>query len=269
MRRFAVRFALLLLSASLAHGQNFSTAPCQGNESSSSSWFFSHNEQACEVRSAVLPLVNDQIKVSGKNGAIEILGEDRRDIALEVRISAQGSSHEDAIARLHQIRIVTGADIHAEGPSESGSHHGWEVNFKLHVPRHLAANLHTMNGGIAVAGIDGAVTADTMNGALALHGLAGDVHAQTVNGGIDVTLAGDRWQGHGLYAKTTNGGVSVRVPDHFAAHLIASTVNGGIEVGFPITVQGRIRNAIDTEINGGGSTVQLETTNGGISIDRL
>lgn len=268
MRRFVLPCAALLISATVAGAQNFATTPCHSDEGSSRSWF-GHGEQACELRTAVLPVVNGEVNVAGKNGGIEVVGENRSDIALEAKVTAQGSSHEDAVARMHQIRIVTGGEIHAEGPGESGNNRGWGVSYKLRVPRHIAANLHTMNGGIELAGIDGSVKAETMNGGLSLRDLAGDVHAQTVNGGVNVSLAGDRWKGNGLYAKSTNGGVSVRVPDHFAAHLVASTVNGGIDVGFPVTVQGKIHKSIDTDINGGGPTVHLETTNGGVSIARL
>jgi DUF4097 and DUF4098 domain-containing protein YvlB len=71
-----------------------------------------------------------------------------------------------------------------------------------------------------------------------------------------------------LFAKSTNGGVTVNAPDQYSAHLIASTVNGGVSVGFPIKIQGSIRNHIDTQIGQGGPTIQVETTNGGVSIDR-
>ena len=271
MRRFSSGFAALLLSATFAQAQNFATSPCHGDEGEShSSWIFGHNERACEVRTAVLPLVNGQLNVSGKNGGIEVIGEDRRDIALEAKVTAQGSSHDDAAARLRAIRIVTNPDIHSEGPDDGGMHrYGWTVEYKLRVPRHLAANLRTMNGAIELAGIDGAVHAQTTNGGLSLRDLAGDVHAETVNGGVELTLAGNKWRGNGLYARSTNGGVSVKVPDHFGAHLVASTVNGGLDVGFPVTVQGKIHKSIDTDINGGGPTVHLETVNGGVSIDRM
>ena len=267
MRRFALSFAALLLLAAVGQAQNFSTSPCP-DEGSHSGWHFGNGEQACEVRSAVLPVVDGQLKVSGKNGGIEVIGEDRRDIALEAKVIARGSSREDAVSRLHEIRVVTEGEIHAEGPIENGNH-SWSVGYKLRVPRHLAANLRTENGGIALAGIDGPVNAETTNGGLSLRDLAGDVHAQTVNGGVSLSLSGDRWRGNGLFARSTNGGISVKVPDHFAAHLVASTVNGGLNVGFPVTVQGPMHKSIDTDINGGGPTVHLETTNGGVSISRM
>jgi hypothetical protein len=34
-----------------------------------------------------------------------------------------------------------------------------------------------------------------------------------------------------------------------------------------VTVQGSIKNHLDTQIGQGGPTIQVETTNGGVSID--
>lgn len=147
------------------------------------------------------------------------------------------------------------------------SHRSWSVNYRLHVPRHLAAQLHTQNGGIEISKVEGVINADTTNGGLSLDDLAGEVHATTVNGGLDVRLDGDQWRGSGLFAKSTNGGVSVKAPDHYSAHLVAETVNGGISVGFPVTVQGKIRNRIDTNLGQGGATLEFHTVNGGVSIN--
>ena len=276
MRSFAPKLALgctLTLLAIPLHAQSFTTAPCNGDEGNThNNSFFGNKEKVCELRRTTLPLVNGQITVSGKNGGIEVIGEDRQDIALEARVVAQESSTEQAKSLLKEIKILTDGSIRAEGPS-SGSFFGlfgssWYVNFRLHVPRHLAAQLHSENGGIDISNIDGEISANTTNGGLTLRDLGGRVHATTVNGGVNVALNGTQWRGEGLFAKSTNGGVTVNAPDHYSAHLIAATVNGGVSVGFPITIQGSIRNHIDTQIGQGGPTIQVETTNGGVSIDR-
>jgi len=90
-----------------------------------------------------------------------------------------------------------------------------------------------------------------------------------VNGGLSIALTGDRWKGAGLNASTTNGGVEMKIPEHYAAHLETGTVNGGIMVNFPVTVQGQIKNHLSTDLNGGGATIHAETTNGGIEISRI
>ena len=279
MRSATTKFALsLTLLAAIplavpAAAQSFTTTPCNGDEGNShNTSFFGGKEKACELRRTTLPLVNGQITVSGKNGGIEVIGEDRQNIELEARVVTQESSTERAQSLLKEIKILTDGSIRAEGPSSSGSFFGlfgnsnWYVNFRLHVPRHLAAQLHSENGGINITNIDGDISAQTTNGGLTLRDLAGKVHATTVNGGLEVTLKGSQWQGEGLFAKSTNGGVSVKAPDHYSAHLIAATVNGGISVDFPITIQGSIRHHIDTQIGQGGPTIQVETTNGGVSI---
>ena len=287
MRRFIFGSLAVLTLATLVQGQSFSTSPCTEHEGGSS--WFGHDERACEVRRTVIPVSDGRVSVTGKNGNIEVVGEDRSDIALEARVTAQASSRSDAESLLHEVKIVTAGEIRADGPSQTGwSHRNWSVNFKLRVPRRITeAALRTSNGNITatdfqgstsatstngnitVTHVGGEVRASTTNGGLKLEDLTGTVHAETTNGGVDVALAGGRWQGAGLFVKSTNGGVSLRAPDHFAAHLMAETTNGGISVAFPITIQGKIGRHIDTEINGGGPPVHLETTNGGISIDRI
>ncbi len=273
MRGFAPKFALgctLTLLAIPLHAQSFTTTPCNGDEGNTNNIsLFGNKEKVCELRRTTVPLVNGQITVSGKNGGIEVIGEDRHDIALEARVVAQESSTEQARSVLKEIKILTDGSIRAEGPSSSffgffGN--SWYVNFRLHVPRHLTAQLHSENGGIDISNIDGEISAHTTNGGLTLRDLGGKVHATTVNGGVNVTLSGAQWRGEGLFAKSTNGGVSVNAPDHYSAHLIAATVNGGVSVDFPIRIQGSIRNRIDTQIGQGGPTIQVETTNGGVSI---
>jgi hypothetical protein len=266
----AVGYALPLLLAIPLHAQSFTTGRCDGDEGNTrNTSFFGNKEKVCELRRTTLPLVNGQLSVSDKNGGIEVIGEDRQNIELEARVVAQDSSSERAKSLLKEIRILTDGTIRADGPTFSGWFgNSWYVNFRLHVPRHLAAQLHSENGGIDISNIDGEIHADTTNGGLSLHDLGGKVHATTVNGGLDIALNGTQWRGEGLFAKSTNGGVTVKAPDHYSAHLVASTVNGGITIGFPIIIQGSIRNHIDTQIGQGGPTIQVETTNGGVSIDR-
>jgi len=273
MRILAPLLLLPLLAIPL-HAQSFTTSSCHADEGNThTNNFFGSKEKVCELRRTTLPLTNGQITVTGKNGGIEVIGEDRQDIALEARVVVQESSSQQAESLLKEIKIRTDGSIRAEGPSQSGGFFGlfgnsWYVNFRLHVPRHLAAELHSENGGIDISNIEGDIDAHTTNGGLSLHDLSGKVRATTVNGGLDVVLDGKQWRGEGLFARSTNGGVSVKAPDHYSAHFIASTVNGGISVDFPIKVQGSIRNHVDTQIGQGGPTVQVETTNGGVSIDR-
>ena len=146
------------------------------------------------------------------------------------------------------------------------SRSGYSVDYHLRVPQHLATDLHTMNGGIDLTRVDGNLRFETTNGGVTLDRISGDVNGHTINGALNVSLTGDHWQGNGLHVDTTNGGIDLRVPEHYNAHLETGTVNGGINVNFPVTVQGTIKNHLSTDLGTGGSTVHVQTVNGGITI---
>ena len=63
---------------------------------------------------------------------------------------------------------------------------------------------------------------------------------RTSNGGVDVDLEGPGWKGEGLDVETSNGGVRLRIPEQYSAHLETGTVNGGLNIDFPLTMQGRL-----------------------------
>jgi hypothetical protein len=230
---------------------------------------WSDRARACEVRRTTLVLSGRHLGVTGKNGGITIVGEDRNDVAVEARVETWAGTEADASNLLHEVRIDTSQDqIRDHGPEAHSGHNGYSVSYRLHVPRALGAELRTMNGGIDIAHLEGDIAFETTNGGVELDDLSGNVHGATVNGGLKIMLTGDRWKGEGLHVRTTNGGVQLQVPQHYSAHLETGTVNGGVSVDFPVTVQGVIKNHLSTDIGGGGPVVQAETTNGGIEIRR-
>ena len=256
--------ALLLCLATSLHAQTFTTGPCKEDHD----WGGS-DVRLCELRSTTLPLSGGQLNVLGKNGGIEVLGEDRRDIALEAEVITQASTREQAESMAREISITTDGTIQAKGPHGfTVPHRNWQVNYRLHVPHQLTAQLHTENGGIDLSRLSGKIDAETTNGGLHLDQLAGDINATTTNGGLEISLSGDHWLGAGLTARTTNGSVNLRAPSAYSAHLTAETTNGAVSVNFPITVQGTIRNRIETNLGQGGTPLRLETTNGNVSITR-
>ena len=264
MRRTALICCAVVLAAASLHAQSFTTSACPSSEDAGNHWF-GGSDHACEVRSATLPLANGHLAVSGMNGSIEVIGEDRQDVALEARVSAQAGSKSEADTLLHEISIDTASTIEAHGPRSSGQRN-WSVSYKLRVPHRLAASLHTENGSLSLTALDGSIHADTNNGSLKIAALAGDVHVSTTNGSISATLDGSTWRGSGLSARTTNGAVSVSIPQPYSAHLVASTVNGGTHLDLPGVDQGGHRRDIDTNLGSGGPTVSFETVNGGVSV---
>ena len=259
--------ALVLLTP-FAGAQAFTTAPCPNDGHNGGGWMFGRQEHACELRRVTLPLEGGQVRVQGENGSIEVFGEDRRDVALEVRVNAQGGTQDEAQTILRQVEIQTHGTIEAKGPNTSGwSGRGWSVSFSLRVPRQLAgASFHTSNGSVAVTDLEGAIDLGTTNGALNLRFVEGDVRAETTNGGISIALAGNRLRGRGFEAQTTNGGIHLTASPNLSAHLVADTTNGSIHVDYPVNLPEHHRTSVDTNIGQGGATIKLETTNGGISV---
>ncbi|MFP5231777.1 MAG: hypothetical protein ACLGQX_03995 [Acidobacteriota bacterium] len=271
MRHFVLIWAEVLLAAlPLAavplHAQSFSSHSCPDGDGGGDNSFLSRwlggSEHVCELRTVVFPLVNGQLNVNGTNGGIEVVGEDRRDVYLEARVIAHAGSKSAAEALLHEISIQTGETVQANGPTAALTR-SWSVSFKLHVPHELTGDFHTMNGGLTLVAIEGDIHGDTTNGGLEFKDLGGNVRLTTTNGAIRATLAGKTWQGVGLTAKTTNGGISVDAAPGYSAHVTASTVNGSIEVAGQT---GSRHHSVDMNIGSGGPTLDFETTNGGISI---
>lgn len=278
MRRFALFVicftAIVLLGVSLPHSHRHvhaAAAPQNGNwhnadcEKNDNHWGEAH---VCQMRRTTFALTSGRLSVDTMNGGIEVMGEDRSDVSLEARVTAWAPSESEANDLLNQVVIDNNdGELRDHGPHQHFFNRtGYAVDYHLHVPRHLAAELHTMNGGIDLTRVDGNLRFETTNGGVTLDHVSGDVEGQTVNGGLNVSLDGDHWQGNGLRADTTNGGIDLRVPAHYNAHLETGTVNGGINVDFPVTVQGTIKNHLNTDLGNGGSTVHVQTVNGGISI---
>jgi DUF4097 and DUF4098 domain-containing protein YvlB len=96
----------------------------------------------------------------------------------------------------------------------------------------------------------------------------GYAEAQTVNGSIRAAMKGasppERLDFH-----TVNGGITLDLPDGFAADVEAQTVNGDVSTDFPLTIQGRFGpRRVFGKIGGGGTRLSLETVNGSIRLRR-
>jgi hypothetical protein len=85
---------------------------------------------------------------------------------------------------------------------------------------------------------------------------------------LEAPVGGAAWSGEGLDVQTTNGGVTLMIPENYSAELELGTTNGRVNVDFPITVQGRIGRQMRTTLGEGGRPVRVVTTNGGVRVAR-
>lgn len=221
--------------------------------------------RVCEVREVRLPA--GPLSVDGAaNGGIAVEGWDRDEVLVQALVSAQQKDEPNARGILEQVRVQTdNRTVRAQGP-RSVEQGGWSVSYRVRVPRRADLTLRANNGGISVADVAGLLRMETTNGGLSLRNLGGDVQGETTNGGLDVRLAGSQWQGEGMNLRTTNGGITLRVPEGYSAQLETGTTNGAIHTDIPVTVQGRVNRSLSARLGQGGATIRAVTTNGGIRV---
>lgn len=234
-------------------------------------WSHKNNESVSELREVTIP-AGGTITVDGQqNGGISIKGEDRSDILVRACVQAWSENSENAKSKLAGIKINTAGTIKAEGADDK-----WSVSFELRVPRSSNVNLTANNGGISIYGIDGNAEFETQNGGVSLGDVAGNFKGRTTNGGVVVKLSGNSWKGSGLDVTTTNGGVSLHLPENYAANIVTGTVNGGFSTDFAALKQPRDDDdkwgprpvKINTSLNGGGAPIRVVTENGGVRISK-
>jgi DUF4097 and DUF4098 domain-containing protein YvlB len=219
----------------------------------------------CEVREQTIAAAG-RLEVDGRtNGGVSVKGWDRPDVLVRSQVNAQGENDGDARAIGSQVIVhAVGTQVSADGPSGKS----WSVSYEVFVPRQMDLALSAHNGGIHIEGVRGNITFNTQNGGVHLANIAGAVKGRTQNGGVHVELAGNRWDGQGLEVETQNGGVHIAVPASFAAHFESSTVNGGLKSDFADMVTERRQRQVSRDLNGGGATIRVVTTNGGVTIQK-
>jgi DUF4097 and DUF4098 domain-containing protein YvlB len=264
----SVLIATLLALASvcaLAQDKGKGSLGCRENNN----WYGDRLVGNCEMREQTLAPNGGTIAIDGRqNGGVSVKGWDQSQILLRAQVQTGAPNAGEAEQLARQIRIETGGNkIFASGP-ESQRHYHWSVSYEVFVPRRSDLSLETHNGGISISEVNGRIDYNALNGGVVLKKCGGSVHGSTTNGGLVVELAGDHWDGETLDVSTTNGGVSMSVPENYSAHLQTGTVNGSISVDFPVTVQGRITRELAVNLGSGGATVKAMTTNGGVRIKR-
>ena len=190
-------------------------------------------------------------------------------VAIKTARAATPEAAKEALGRVeirdesspNSIRIATKLP-RSNGWFEMG---GAQVKYTVHVPAAAEVRLTTVNGGVEVNGLTGTIRAETTNGGVVARQISGSIDASTTNGGVDVELVkvGDG----GAKLSCTNGGLKLRLPSSAKATISASITNGGIDTnGLSLDTIESSRRRLEARLNGGGPSIRLEGTNGGITI---
>lgn len=270
MNKLLKRSVLLVMMACLAAIPTFGQKE-KGKESLEcrDNWHSDKLVNHCEIKEQTLPASETTIAVDGMmNGGVSIKGWERNEIFMRAKIQTAAPTQAEADALAGQIRIeTTGLKISAAGP-QNRDNAWWSVSYEIFVPLRSNLSLKTNNGGIAIADVSGRLEFSALNGGVSLKRVGGSVKGGTTNGGLSIELSGNRWDGEAMDVRTTNGGVSVSIPEDYSAHLETGTVNGHLSIDFPVTVQGNITRELAVNLGSGGATIRAMTTNGGVKIRR-
>lgn len=213
-----------------------------------------------------------RVDVSNVNGRIEVEPADGDQVEVRAEKIGKGATDEAAkraLGRIDIVEHVTQGEVRIE-TKIAGSHGfnlgGTEVRYFLKVPAGTQVRVDTTNGTIKLDRLSGEVTASTTNGGITGTELGGRVKASTTNGAISIDL--DAIGQGGVSLETTNGGVKLTIPRSAAADLSARLANGSIRTD-NLDVQSRgetSRRRLNGTLNGGGERIDIETTNGSITI---
>jgi hypothetical protein len=256
---------LLLAAIAMTAGM----AGAQDRTIADDEWCEGHHGQdgvsVCEVREWTLGAPADLTVDAKPNGGISVEAWSRNEMKVRAKVHAWAGSEAKARAIAAGIDVSVGGMISASGP-KAANDEGWSVSYRIMAPNETDLDLASTNGGITIKGIRGELRFRTTNGGIHLEDVGGDVEGRTTNGGVHVALTGGTWDGKGMAVQTTNGGVKLSVPSGYSAHLETATTNGGMNVGFPVTVQGKIDRKLSVDLGSGGPTLKVTTTNGGVTI---
>jgi hypothetical protein len=212
-----------------------------------------------------------EVHIVNTNGKIDVEGIDGSTVEVRAERIARGST--DAAARELLPRIVikesaTPERVSLETERISGIMIGaaFEVRYHVRAPKNATVNVTNTNGQVVLTGLAGKVSARTTNGGVKGDGLTGGVDARSTNGQVAIDLAAVGRDSVTLH--TTNGGVTLTLPETAKADLSASVTNGGISVGEfqNLEVGEKSRRRLEAKLNGGGTSIELQTTNGGVRL---
>jgi DUF4097 and DUF4098 domain-containing protein YvlB len=234
-------------------------------------------EEATETLTRSYPIsAGGTLDLATVNGRIDVVSGTKPTVELKAVKIARSATKEGAadLLKKYELKEEVGASlvkVRLEKPASGGpTLNSWgqsvEVRYEVQVPPGVKLVLESTNGNIDVADVKSPATLETVNGRISARGLTGAVKASTVNGGIDVALAAVT---EDVSVETTNGGVTVRLPADAKASLVGRTTNGGVNVnGLQVEELERSRRRLEARLNGGGSRIEAETTNGGITFAR-
>jgi hypothetical protein len=211
----------------------------------------------------------------------------------EIRIHVQVEGRKLSDYRLEEGQ--SGDQVHflfKELP-HMGVHITWhrETRVTVESPAQLTLQAKTSDGNVTLSGLqgdlslttgDGNLTLDHVSGSLRIKSGDGHVRVTDADGAIDAhtsdgTLDLNLREGTKLTGASTiqssDGSMTIRVPQSFAADLSVHTSDGHVECALPLTMDhyqsGGEGHELRGKLNGGGTPLTINTSDGNVKIEQL
>ncbi len=231
------------------------------------------------------------VKLTTENGFIKSAVWSSDSIHIVLEKWATGTSATDAEDHIPDIKVYQTKDtisgvfkIEVDVPDLSERSYG--CNITVNLPESLALEFESSNGEIVVENSIGGMDCHTSNGAISLENTRGAGDLETSNGKIDVKnhtgeLSGTSSNGDvsaevilprggDCILKTSNGKLTLAIPDTTSAMIDAITSNGKIEiVDLSVTILKLEQTEFKGKMGDGAGTIQVETSNGDILLKKL
>jgi hypothetical protein len=141
---------------------------------------------------------------------------------------------------------------------------------------HVSGDLRIKSGDghVRITDAEGALDARTSDGNLNVDGLFHALALHTSDGTLDVNLRDGTKLTEASSIQTSDGSVTLHVPQSFAADLDVHTSDGHLDCKLPLTIDhyqsnGGEGHAFHGKLNGGGTPFSIHTGDGNVKIEQL
>lgn len=223
-----------------------------------------------------------------RNGEISVTTSHDTVVTVGVLKHAYGrdkADAEEAIANVVYSDTVVGDELRVKAEMPSGSR-PYGASFTITVPENTGLSLSTTNGDVNVTSTVGDISAGTTNGNVELTGTAGTASVSTTNGRLNVVVHSGAFYGattngtvdcelaelgptDDVGLATTNGKVTLWLPDDVSALIDATNTNGLITIyDFTVVYEVQTEHHLRGRIGSGASSITITTANGDVTVRR-
>jgi hypothetical protein len=141
---------------------------------------------------------------------------------------------------------------------------------------HASGNLHIKSGDghVTITDAQGALDARTSDASLSVDGLFHALALHTSDGRLDVNLRQGTKLTEPSTIQSSDGSLTLHVPQNFAADLDIHTSDGHVDCALPLTMDhyqssGGEGHELHGKLNGGGAPLTIHTSDGNVRIESL